>query len=140
MATTTNLFKKKYLTSIEILFILSEMAKHENVAEREIIKVALVAQYTLKDLEKEEFEDCNDIYDYVMSHGIDLKKNIFNYQQLEDLANKEFGLETFVKNFMISVSEQIKESIDNVNVDEVMSKINEYADSKEALETNFVEV
>ena len=140
MATTTNLFSKKYLTSLEILFILSEMAKHENVGEREIVKVALVAQYTLKDLDKEEFEDCNDIYDYVMSHGIDLKKNIFNYQDLEKVADKEFGLETFMKNFMITSAEQIKKAIDDVNVDEVMSKINEYADSKEALETNFVEV
>ena len=135
----SSLFSKKYLTSMEIQFILSEMAKHESVAEREIVKVALVAQYTLKDLEKEEFEDCNEIYDYVMNHAIDFKKNIFNYQALEDLANKEFGLETFVKNFMISVSEQIKESIDNVDVNAIMSKINEYAESKEVLDAKFVE-
>ena len=137
---TTSIFSKKYLTSLEMLFILSEMNKHDNAGTREIVKVALVAQYTLKDLNKDDFEDCNDIYDYVVKNGIDFKKNIFNYQDLEKIADKEFGLETFMKNFMITTAEQIKKSIDNVNVDEVMSKINEYADSKEALETNFVEV
>ena len=40
---------------------------------------------------------------------------------------------------MISVSEQIKESIDNVDVNAIMSKINEYAESKEALDAKFVE-
>ena len=49
---TTNIYNKKYLTSMEMLFILNEMAKHESVAEKEIVKVALVAQYTLKDLER----------------------------------------------------------------------------------------
>lgn len=137
---TTNIYSKKYLTSLEMLFILSEMAKHDNFVEKEIVKVALVGQYTIKDLDKENFEDCNDIYDYIVKNGIDLRKNIFNYSDLEKLADKEFGLETFIKDFMGTVGEQIKESINKVNVDEVMTKINEYTESKEVLDNKFVEV
>ena len=137
---TTNVFNKKYLTSIEIMFIINEMNKHEDSVTREVVKIALVAQYTLKDLDKENFEDCNEIYDYVVKNGIDLKKNIFNYQDLENIAKTEFGLDTFIKNFIISSSEEIKKSIENVDVNEVINKINEYSESKEALETKFTEV
>ena len=52
------------------------MLNKDNAVEREIVKVGLVAQLTVKDLVeltdeafKEKFDDCNSVYDYVMKKG-----------------------------------------------------------------------
>lgn len=134
MATATNIFAKNYLTTNEMLMIIDEMSKHDEAINREIVKVALVAQFTLKDLDKEEFTDCNEIYDYVVKKKIDFNKNIFNYQDLNDVVKQTFGLEAFMKNFIIGASEKLSESINNVNVEELQNVIQDFAEVKDKVD------
>lgn len=134
MATATNIFAKNYLTTNEMLMIIDEMSKHDEAINREIVKVALVAQFTLKDLDKEEFADCNEIYDYVVKKKIDFNKNIFNYQDLNDVIKQTFGLEAFMKNFIIGASEKLSESINNVNVEELQNVIQDFAEVKDKVD------
>ena len=59
---------KKYLTSNEIMEVVNELTKvengelvHKTAVERYILKVGMVAQIVLDDMDK--FKDCNEIYE-----------------------------------------------------------------------------
>ena len=133
MATTTktNIFKKKYLLSDELGFVISEMLKHDNAVEREIVKVGMVAQLVVKDLD--EFEDCNSIYDYVVENNIDLEKNIVNYSIIDKLVDKELGVDKFVKEFLIGFDERINESMKNLDLNGAIKELKEVAESNKEI-------
>lgn len=133
MATTTktNIFKKKYLSSDELGFIISEMLKHDNAVEREIVKVGMIAQLVVKDLG--EFEDCNSIYDYIMENNIDLEKNIVNYSIIDKLIDKELGVDKFIKEFIVSFNERINESIKNLDLNGAIKELKKVAESNKEI-------
>ena len=54
---------RDYLTSTEIGYIISTMLEKESAIEREVVKVALVAQLVCEDIG--DFNDCNDIYNII---------------------------------------------------------------------------
>lgn len=139
MANTVNHFTRKYLTSYEIGFIVNEMLNKDNAVEREIVKVGLVAQLTVKDLVeltdeafKEKFEDCNSVYDYVMEKGIDLTK-IVNYEALDRLYNEEVGVNKILKDFVDDFKNEISKSLEGINLNEAVSQLRELSENHEKI-------
>lgn len=142
MANTINHFTKKYLTSEEIEFIVNEMLNKDNAVEREIVKVGLVAQLTVKDLVeltdeafKEKFDDCNGVYDYVMEKGIDLTK-IVNYEALDRLYNEEIGVNRVIKDFVEDFTKNISKSLEGLDLNGAIAQLKEIADNGNVLSKN----
>lgn len=139
MANTVNHFTRKYLTSYEIGFIVNEMLNKENAVEREIVKVGLVAQLTVKDLVeltdeafKEKFDDCNGVYDYVMEKGIDLTK-IVNYEAIDRLYNEEVGVNKILKDFVKDFEDKISKSLEGINLDEAVKQLKDISENHEKI-------
>lgn len=128
MANTMTVFIKKYLTSNEIAFIVSEMLKHDNAVDREIVKVGMVAQLVLKELD--EYEDCNGVYDYVMEKGIDLTK-IVNYDTIDKLVNEEIGINKILKDFVVEFESKISKSLDGLDLNKAIGELKELSEKHE---------
>ena len=126
MANTVNHFSRKYLTSDEMAFIISEMLKHDNAMEREIAKVGMVAQLVVKDLG--EYKDCNDVYDFIMEKGIDLTK-VVNYEALDRVYNEEVGINKVIKDFVIDFESKISKSLEGLDLNSAVTQIKELADN-----------
>ena len=74
---------RDYLTSAEIGYIISAMLEKESAIEREVVKVALVAQLVCEEIG--DFNDCNDIYDKVVADPkINFSAIINNYDIIDD--------------------------------------------------------
>lgn len=139
MANTVNHFTRKYLTSYEIGFIVNEMLNKDNAVEREIVKVGLVAQLTVKDLVeltdeafKEKFDDCNSVYDYVMEKGIDLTK-IVNYNDIDRLVNEELGVNKVIRDFVNEFENKISKSLEGINLNEAVTQLRELSENHEKI-------
>ena len=139
MANTVNHFTRKYLTNNEIGFIVNEMLNRDSAVEREIVKVGLVAQLTVKDLVeltdeafKEKFDDCSSVYDYVMEKGIDLTK-IVNYNDIDRLVNEEVGVNRIIKDFVDDFKNEISKSLEGINLNEAVSQLRELSENHEKI-------
>jgi hypothetical protein len=139
MANTVNHFTRKYLTSYEIGFIVNEMLNKDNAVEREIVKVGLVAQLTVKDLVeltdeafKEKFEDCNGVYDYIMEKGIDLTK-IVNYNDIDRLVNEELGVNKVIRDFVVEFENKISKSLEGLDLNKAIGELKELAEKDKDL-------
>ena len=115
------------------------MLNKDNAVEREIVKVGLVAQLTVKDLVeltneafKEKFDDCNGVYDYVMEKGIDLTK-IVNYEALDRLYNEEVGVNRIIKDFVDDFKNEISKSLEGINLNEAVSQLRELSENHEKI-------
>ena len=104
---------KKYLTSNELMEVVNELTKAENgelvhktAVERYILKVGMVAQIVLDDMDK--FKDCNEIYDYVVENDIDFEMEVNNYYMIDKLVNKELGIDTTVRVFLESLNSKLQ--------------------------------
>ena len=125
MANTT-VFTKKYLTSDEISYVVNEMAQRKNAVEREIVKVGMVAQLVIKDLG--EYENCNDIYDYIMEKGIDLTK-IVNYNDIDKFVNEELGVNKIIADFVEDFTKNISKSLEGLDLNGAIAQLKEIADN-----------
>ena len=125
MANTT-VFTKKYLTSNEISYIVNEMVQRKNAVEREIVKVGMVAQLVIKDLG--EYENCNDIYDYIMEKGIDLTK-IVNYNDIDKFVNEELGVNKIIADFVEDFTKNISKSLEGLDLNGAIAQLKEIADN-----------
>lgn len=126
MANTTTVFIKKYLTSNELAFIVSEMLKHDNAVDREIVKVGMVAQLVVKELG--EYEDCNGVYDYVMEKGIDLTK-IVNYNDIDKIVNEELGVNKVIRDFVVEFENKISKSLEGLDLNKAIGELKELAEN-----------
>ena len=126
MANTTTVFIKKYLTSNELAFIVSEMLKHDNAVDREVVKVGMVAQFVVKELG--EYEDCNGVYDYVMEKGIDLTK-IVNYNDIDKIVNEELGVNKVIRDFVVEFENKISKSLEGLYLNSAITQLKELADN-----------
>lgn len=104
---------KKYLTSNELMEVVNELTKvengelvHKTAVERYILKVGMVAQIVLDDMDK--FKDCNEIYDYVVENDIDFEMEVNNYYMIDKLVNKELGIDTIVRVFLESLNSKLQ--------------------------------
>ena len=126
MANTSTVFTKKYLTSNEISYIVNEMVQRKNAVEREIVKVGMVAQLVIKDLG--EYENCNDIYDYIMEKGIDLTK-IVNYNDIDKFVNEELGVNKIIADFVEDFTKNISKSLEGLDLNGAIAQLKEIADN-----------
>ena len=123
---TTIIYSKRFLTSEELSYIVTEMLKHDSAIEQEIVKVGMVAQLVVKDLG--EYESCNDIYDYVMEKNIDLTK-IVNYDTIDKLVNEERGVNKIISDFVSEFNDKISETLKDLDINKAVEQLKEIAEN-----------
>lgn len=120
--------KKNYLTSEELIFIINEMEKVETNIEREIIKVGLVYQMLVEDLE--ELEDCNAYYDaYVSQKEIWFESDVTNYCDIDMIVSKDLGTEKILKDFLVEISDKIDNVMKNINTQELLGQMKDLVEN-----------
>lgn len=126
---------KNYLTSTEIGYILNELSNIKEVYSREIVKNGLIAQFVLDEELTKEFETCNDIYDFVISHGVKLEDEIINYDIIDKIYKEEHSVENQLEGFIDTMSVKLEKSmkklpkdLKNFKLDEFLKQIKEVVD------------
>ena len=118
---------KKYLTSNEIMEVVNELTKAENgelvhktAVERYILKVGMVAQIVLDDMDK--FKDCNEIYDYVVENDIDFEMEVNNYYMIDVLVKEELSATNVIRDFVKSMEVSMKDLPNTLNLEQTLAK------------------
>lgn len=118
---------KKYLTSNEIMEVVNELTKTENgelvhntAVERYILKVGMVAQIVLEDMDK--FKDCNEIYDYVVENDIDFDMEVNNYYMIDVLVKEELSTTNVIRDFVKSMEVSMKDLPSTLNLEQTLTK------------------
>lgn len=118
---------KNYLTSKEIMGVVSELTVSENgelvhktAIERYILKVGMVAQIVLDGMDK--FNDCNEIYDYVMENNIDFDIEVSNYYMIDILVKEELGVTNIIRDFVKSMETSMKDLPNTLDVEKALVK------------------
>lgn len=118
---------KKYLTSNELMEVVNELTKAENgelvhktAVERYILKVGMVAQIVLDDMDK--FKDCNEIYDYVVENDIDFDMEVNNYYMIDHLVNEELSTTNVIRDFVKSMEVSMKDLPSTLNLEQTLTK------------------
>lgn len=121
---------RDYLTSEELGYIVNAMLEKETALEREVVKVALIAQLVGEDLG--EFEDCNDIYDMVVANNaIDLSKIVNNYNIIDKIVSEELGVSNIIKDFINNINEKLDNATKNVDLNGAIAQLKELANEKD---------
>lgn len=121
---------RDYLTSEELSFIINTMLEKDTALEREVVKVALVAQLLGEDLG--DFEDCNDIYDIVVSNSaIDLSKIVNNYDIIDKIVSEELGVNNIVKDFIKNINEKLDTVVKDMDLNGAIAQLKEIADKND---------
>lgn len=118
---------KKYLTSNELMEVVNELTKAENgelvhktAVERYILKVGMVAQIVLDDMDK--FKDCNEIYDYVVENDIDFDMEVNNYYMIDVLVKEELSTTNVIRDFVKSMKVSMKDLPNTLNLEQTLTK------------------
>lgn len=118
---------KKYLTSNELMEVVNELTKvengelvHKTAVERYILKVGMVAQIILDDMDK--FKDCNEIYDYVAENDIDFDMEVNNYYMIDVLVKEELGTTNVIRDFVKSMEVSMKDLPNILNLEQTLTK------------------
>lgn len=126
---------KNYLTSTEIGYILNELSNIKEVYSREIVKNGLIAQFVLDEELTKEFETCNDVYDFVISHGVKLEDEVINYDIIDKIYKEEHSIENQLEGFIDTMSAKLEKSmkklpkdLKNFKLDEFLKQIKEVVD------------
>lgn len=120
---------RDYLTSQELGYIVSAMLEKETALEREVVKVALVAQLVCEDLG--DFEDCNDIYDKVVSDNkINFDGIITNYYVIDKLVAEETGINKILKDFIENINTKIVKSVENLDLNSAIKELKEISEKE----------
>lgn len=118
---------RDYLTGAELSYIVNAMIEKDSAVEREIVKVALVAQLLCEDIG--DFEDCNDIYDKVVSDStINFSVIVNNYDVIDKLYAEETGVNKILKDFINDISNKLEESIKNLDLNSAISQLKEISE------------
>ena len=118
---------KKYLTSNEIMEVVNELTKvdngelvHKTAVERYILKVGMVAQIVLDDMDK--FKDCNEIYDYVVENDIDFEMEVNNYYMIDVLVKEELSTTNVIRDFVKYMEVSMKDLPNTLNLEQTLTK------------------
>ncbi len=115
---------RDYLTSTEIGYIISTMLEKESAIEREVVKVALVAQLVCEDIG--DFDDCNDIYDKVVADSkLNFSTIINNYDVIDKMYKEETGVEKILKDFINDISNKIETATKNLDLNMAVNQLKE---------------
>ena len=120
---------RDYLTSEEIGYIVNAMLEKETAIEREVVKVALVAQLVCEKIG--DFEDCNDIYDKVVSDDtINFNEIINNYDIIDKIYQEETGINKILKDFVKRINEKL-DKMGNIDLNEAIAQLKELTDKQD---------
>ena len=118
---------KKYLTSNELMEVVNELTKvdngelvHKTAVERYILKVGMVAQIVLDDMDK--FKDCNEIYDYVVENDIDFEMEVNNYYIIDVLVKEELSATNVIRDFVKYMEVSMKDLPNTLNLEQTLTK------------------
>ena len=118
---------RDYLTSTEIGYIISTMLEKESAIEREVVKVALVAQLVCEDIG--DFDDCNDIYDKVVADSkLNFSAIINNYDIINKLYAEETGINNIIKDFVNDINKKLDEFTKNMDLNSTIAQLKEIAE------------
>lgn len=121
---------RDYLTSEELSFIINTMLEKDTALEREVVKVALVAQLLGEDLG--DFKDCNDIYDIVVSNSaIDLSRIVNNYDIIDKIVSEELGVNNIVKDFVKNINEKLDTVVKDTDLNGAIAQLKEIANKND---------
>jgi len=119
---------RDYLTSQELNYIVNAMLEKETVLEREVVKVALVAQLVCEEID--DFEDCNDIYDKVVADSkINFSEIINNYNIIDKLYAEETGVNKILKDFVDNINIKLDNATKNMDLNGAINQLKEIANS-----------
>lgn len=126
--------KKGYLTAEELGFIVSEMVNIEGAVNKEILKVGLVAQFVIEDLE--EFESCNDIYNKLIeTEDINLIYSVHNYDVIDKLVKEELGIDKFMKDFLKGFEKKLDASMQGLDLNSAVKELSKIAEGQPKITT-----
>jgi hypothetical protein len=120
---------RDYLTSAEIGYIVNAILEKNTAIEREIVKVALVAQLVCDEIG--DFEDCNDIYDKVVADSkLNFSVVINNYNIIDKLVLEETGINKILKDFVEDITNKLDKSIKNLDLNSAISQLKEISEKE----------
>ena len=121
---------RDYPTSQEIGYIVNAMLEKETALEREVVKVALVAQLVCEEIG--DFNDCNDIYDMVVANNaIDLSKIVNNYDIIDKIVSEELGVNNIIKDFINNINEKLDTAIKDMDLNGAITQLKEISDKND---------
>lgn len=124
---------RDYLTSEELIYIVESLLDKKTAVEREIMKVGLVAQFVCEDIG--DFENCNDIYDKVVSDSkLNFSEIINNYDTIDKIYSQETSVEKILKDFVDSVNKKLEESMKNVDLNGAIAQLKELAEKGDVVD------
>lgn len=119
---------RDYLTSQELNYIINAMLEKETALEREIVKVALVAQLVCEEIG--DFDDCNDVYDKVVADSkINFSEIINNYNIIDKLYTEETGVNKILKDFVDNINIKLDNATKNMDLNGAINQLKEIANS-----------
>lgn len=121
---------KRFLTSDELTYVINGVENGTDEFSKEILKVALVAQIVIEDVNWDEYETCNDIYDVVMEEeskedGFCLAIDIENYYAIDEILRREHSVEKTVERFLYGLNKKIDEYAKRIDVGQLEGLLNE---------------
>lgn len=118
---------RDYLTSEELGYIVNAMLEKETAVEREIVKVALVAQLVCEEIG--DFNDCNDIYDKVVADPkFNFSEIINNYNIIDKLVAEEMGVNKILKDFVNDINKKLDNATKNMDLNGAIKQLKEISE------------
>lgn len=119
---------RDYLTSQELNYIVNAMLEKETALEREVVKVALVAQLVCEEIG--DFDDCNDIYNKVVADSkINFSEIINNYNIIDKIYAEETGVNKILKDFVDNINIKLDNATKNMDLNGAINQLKEIANS-----------
>jgi len=103
---------RNYLTTEDMTVIIEAVLKEDSALNREIVKVGVIGQRLIDKDELGNWKYQNDIYDKIMSDGINLEKEIVNYSVLEKCIDEELNMNTSVRTFLNEMVKRMPKKFD----------------------------
>ena len=118
-------FKRDYLTSDDLTYILNNLDAVEDEFSKEILKVALTAQILIEDGDWDSYNNCNDIYDKIVSEGINFYDKVKNYYVIDEIIRKQNSVEKVVERFLDGLNQKIDEYSKLIDLSQMETLIGE---------------
>lgn len=130
---------RDYLTSQELNYIVNAMLEKETALEREVVKVALVAQLVCEEIG--DFDDCNDIYDKVVADSkINFSEIINNYNIIDKIYAEETGVNKILKDFVDNINIKLDNATKNMDLNGAINQLKEISEKGDVVDGNVKKV
>ena len=118
---------RNYLTSEEIAYISNEMINANSGFERIMIKWGIVGQFLYdfgEDFKVTDDTTTNDIYNYMVSNGVDIMRDVENIYHLDNIVDVELGTTKTIEKVLNEIVDRLNESMKNVDPKELIVELN----------------